>query len=95
MRLSGLKPVHIGQGHPLDYIGERTNVTDAKALARMILAGHFDEALAMAHLPPKVRAADESFEPMHTLFRNMGCDAALKALANAVQSRAGPPSTDD
>ena len=48
MRLSGLEPVSIGQGHLFVNIGERTNVTGSKAFARMILAGQFEQALAVA-----------------------------------------------
>jgi 5-methyltetrahydrofolate--homocysteine methyltransferase len=48
MRLSGLEPVTIGADHLFVNIGERTNVTGSKAFARMILAGQFEEALAVA-----------------------------------------------
>jgi 5-methyltetrahydrofolate--homocysteine methyltransferase len=48
MRLSGLEPVTIGEGHLFVNIGERTNVTGSKAFARMILAGQFEQALAVA-----------------------------------------------
>ncbi|WP_232540068.1 methionine synthase [Azohydromonas aeria] len=48
MRLSGLEPVTIGAGHLFVNIGERTNVTGSKAFARMILAGQFEQALAVA-----------------------------------------------
>ncbi|MEW6704420.1 MAG: methionine synthase [Pseudomonadota bacterium] len=48
MRLSGLEPVTIGQGHLFVNIGERTNVTGSKAFARMVLNGQFEEALAVA-----------------------------------------------
>jgi 5-methyltetrahydrofolate--homocysteine methyltransferase len=48
MRLSGLEPVHIGEGTLFVNIGERTNVTGSKAFARMILNGQFEEALAVA-----------------------------------------------
>jgi 5-methyltetrahydrofolate--homocysteine methyltransferase len=48
MRLSGLEPVAIGEGHLFVNIGERTNVTGSKAFARMVLAGHFEQALAVA-----------------------------------------------
>jgi 5-methyltetrahydrofolate--homocysteine methyltransferase len=48
MRLSGLEPVAIDAGHLFVNIGERTNVTGSKAFARMILAGQFEEALAVA-----------------------------------------------
>jgi 5-methyltetrahydrofolate--homocysteine methyltransferase len=48
MRLSGLEPVTIGQGHLFVNIGERTNVTGSKAFARMILGGQFEQALAVA-----------------------------------------------
>ncbi len=48
MRLSGLEPVSIGEGSLFVNIGERTNVTGSKAFARMILAGDFEGALAVA-----------------------------------------------
>ena len=48
MKLSGLEPVEIGAGSLFVNIGERTNVTGSKAFARMILAGQFEEALAVA-----------------------------------------------
>lgn len=48
MQLSGLEPVSIGPGSLFVNIGERTNVTGSKAFARMILAGQFEQALAVA-----------------------------------------------
>ncbi|WP_292456003.1 methionine synthase [Methylibium sp.] len=48
MRLSGLEPFAIGAESLFVNIGERTNVTGSKAFARMILAGQFEEALAVA-----------------------------------------------
>ena len=48
MRLSGLEPVTLLDEHLFVNIGERTNVTGSKAFARMILAGQFEEALAVA-----------------------------------------------
>jgi len=48
MKLSGLEPVSIGEGSLFVNIGERTNVTGSKAFARMILAGQFEQALAVA-----------------------------------------------
>src|SRR5512134_1192361 len=48
LRLSGLEPVEIGAGSLFVNIGERTNVTGSKAFARMILAGEFEAALAVA-----------------------------------------------
>lgn len=48
MKLSGLEPVSIGQESLFVNIGERTNVTGSKAFARMILAGQFEQALAVA-----------------------------------------------
>ncbi|MBT9486528.1 MAG: dihydropteroate synthase, partial [Rubrivivax sp.] len=48
MRLSGLEPVTLLDDHLFVNIGERTNVTGSKAFARMILAGQFEEALAVA-----------------------------------------------
>ena len=61
MKLSGLEPVSIGatsslgdtaEGAPprasFVNVGERTNVTGSKAFARMVLAGQYEEALAVA-----------------------------------------------
>jgi 5-methyltetrahydrofolate--homocysteine methyltransferase len=48
MRLSGLEPVNIGSGTLFVNVGERTNVTGSKAFARMILAGEYEQALAVA-----------------------------------------------
>ena len=48
MKLSGLEPVSIQPGSLFVNIGERTNVTGSKAFARMILAGQFEQALAVA-----------------------------------------------
>jgi 5-methyltetrahydrofolate--homocysteine methyltransferase len=48
MRLSGLEPVTIGEGHLFVNIGERTNVTGSRAFARMVLEGRFEDALAVA-----------------------------------------------
>jgi 5-methyltetrahydrofolate--homocysteine methyltransferase len=48
MKLSGLEPVAIGPGSLFVNVGERTNVTGSKAFARMILAGEFEQALAVA-----------------------------------------------
>ena len=48
MKLSGLEPVTLSAGHLFVNIGERTNVTGSKAFARMILAGEFEKALAVA-----------------------------------------------
>src|ERR1700740_435530 len=48
MKLSGLEPVTLRAGHLFVNIGERTNVTGSKAFARMILAGEFEQALAVA-----------------------------------------------
>jgi 5-methyltetrahydrofolate--homocysteine methyltransferase len=48
LRLSGLEPIAIGPGSLFVNIGERTNVTGSKAFARLILAGQFEEALAVA-----------------------------------------------
>ncbi len=48
MRLSGLEPVTIGEGHLFVNIGERTNVTGSRAFAKMILEGRFEDALSVA-----------------------------------------------
>ena len=46
--LAGLEPLVIGPESLFVNIGERTNVTGSKAFARLILAGEFDRALAVA-----------------------------------------------
>jgi 5-methyltetrahydrofolate--homocysteine methyltransferase len=48
MRLAGLEPVTLGEGHLFVNIGERTNVTGSRAFAKMILEGRFEDALAVA-----------------------------------------------
>src|SRR6478609_8231446 len=48
MKLSGLEPVSIGPGSLFVNVGERTNVTGSKAFARLVLAGEFEQALAVA-----------------------------------------------
>jgi len=48
MRLAGLEAFNIDDDSLFVNVGERTNVTGSKAFARMILAGRFDEALAVA-----------------------------------------------
>jgi 5-methyltetrahydrofolate--homocysteine methyltransferase len=48
LRLSGLEPIAIGADSLFVNIGERTNVTGSKAFARLILAGEFEQALAVA-----------------------------------------------
>jgi 5-methyltetrahydrofolate--homocysteine methyltransferase len=48
LKLSGLEAIAIGEGSLFVNIGERTNVTGSKAFARLVLAGQFEEALAVA-----------------------------------------------
>ena len=48
MKLSGLEPVSIGRDSLFVNIGERTNVTGSKAFARLVLAGQYEQALAVA-----------------------------------------------
>ncbi|MBH9552143.1 methionine synthase [Inhella gelatinilytica] len=48
LKLSGLEPMTIGQGSLFVNVGERTNVTGSKAFARLILAGQYEEAVAVA-----------------------------------------------
>ena len=48
MKLAGLEPVSIGAESLFVNIGERTNITGSKAFARMILAGQYEQALAVA-----------------------------------------------
>ena len=47
-RLSGLEPLNIGDDTLFVNVGERTNVTGSKAFSRLILAGNYAEALAVA-----------------------------------------------
>ena len=48
LRLSGLEAFNVDDHSLFVNVGERTNVTGSKAFARMILAGQYDEALAVA-----------------------------------------------
>src|SRR5690349_21169055 len=48
MRLAGLEPLTIGEDSLFVNVGERTNVTGSRAFARLILAGNYTEALAVA-----------------------------------------------
>src|SRR6185436_17536651 len=48
LRLSGLEPLNIGEDSLFVNVGERTNVTGSKAFARLVLAGNYADALAVA-----------------------------------------------
>jgi len=48
LRLAGLEPLNIGDDSLFVNVGERTNVTGSKAFARLILAGDYGAALAVA-----------------------------------------------
>src|SRR5579862_8439883 len=48
LRLAGLEPLNVGDDSLFVNVGERTNVTGSKAFARLILAGDYGEALAVA-----------------------------------------------
>jgi len=48
LRLSGLEPLNIGDESLFVNVGERTNVSGSRAFARMILAGDYQEGLAVA-----------------------------------------------
>ena len=48
MKLSGLEPLKVTKATNFVNIGERTNVTGSKAFARLIKAGDYDAALAVA-----------------------------------------------
>src|SRR5262245_39687142 len=48
LRLSGLEPLNIGDASLFVNVGERTNVTGSRAFARLILAGDYPAALAVA-----------------------------------------------
>ena len=48
LRLAGLEPLNVDEQSLFVNIGERTNVTGSKAFARLVLAGDFAGALAVA-----------------------------------------------
>src|SRR5574341_2275878 len=48
LRLSGLEPFNVDENSLFVNIGERTNVTGSRAFARLILAGDYAGALAVA-----------------------------------------------
>ena len=48
LRLSGLEPLNVGDASLFVNVGERTNVTGSRAFARLILAGDYQEGLAVA-----------------------------------------------
>jgi 5-methyltetrahydrofolate--homocysteine methyltransferase len=48
LRLSGLEPLNVGDDSLFVNVGERTNVTGSRAFARLILAGDYQEGLAVA-----------------------------------------------
>jgi len=48
LRLSGLEPLNVGDQSLFVNVGERTNVTGSRAFARLILAGDYQEGLAVA-----------------------------------------------
>ena len=48
LRLSGLEPVNVTDESLFVNVGERTNVTGSRAFARLILAGDYANALAVA-----------------------------------------------
>ncbi|MSQ20323.1 MAG: methionine synthase [Betaproteobacteria bacterium] len=48
LRLAGLEPLNIDDDALFVNVGERTNVTGSKVFARLILAGDYHEALAVA-----------------------------------------------
>ncbi len=48
LRLSGLEPLNVGDESLFVNVGERTNVSGSRAFARMILAGDYQEGLAVA-----------------------------------------------
>src|SRR6185295_15162554 len=47
-RLSGLEPLNLRAGMNFVNVGERTNITGSPKFSKLILAGQFDEALAIA-----------------------------------------------
>jgi len=48
LRLAGLEAFNVDDESLFVNVGERTNVTGSKAFARMVLAGQYDDALAVA-----------------------------------------------
>ncbi|HUG79663.1 MAG TPA: methionine synthase [Burkholderiales bacterium] len=48
LRLAGLEPLNVDQSSLFVNVGERTNVTGSRAFARLVLAGDYASALAVA-----------------------------------------------
>jgi 5-methyltetrahydrofolate--homocysteine methyltransferase len=48
LRLAGLEPLNVSDGSLFVNVGERTNVTGSRAFARLVLAGDYAGALAVA-----------------------------------------------
>ena len=48
LRLSGLEPLNITPEFGFAVVGERTNITGSPKFSKLILAGQFEEALAIA-----------------------------------------------
>jgi 5-methyltetrahydrofolate--homocysteine methyltransferase len=48
LRLAGLEPLNVGEDSLFVNVGERTNVTGSRAFARLVLAGDYSAALAVA-----------------------------------------------
>ncbi len=48
LKLAGLEPLNVGDDSLFVNVGERTNVTGSKAFARLVLAGDYGNALAVA-----------------------------------------------
>jgi len=48
LRLSGLEPLNVSELTPFLLVGERTNVTGSPKFSKLILAGDYDGALAVA-----------------------------------------------
>ena len=48
LRLAGLEPLNVGGDSLFVNVGERTNVTGSKVFSRLVLAGDYPEALAVA-----------------------------------------------
>ena len=48
LRLAGLEPLNVGAESLFVNVGERTNVTGSRAFAKLVLAGNYTEAVAVA-----------------------------------------------
>src|SRR5436309_13170711 len=83
LQLSGLEPLKITPEFGFAVVGERTNITGSPKFSKLILAGHFEGALAVA------RQQVEGGENRHDVNMDEGMidsEAAMIRLLNLIGS---------